>query len=390
MLFAGGAAPRMRAADYSEGGAADPAAKARADGAAAQVLLPDFCARDAVFGAVLLGELLAVMVTLAEWRPGAALLTPLALNSLFVLWVTLSSCALLCWLGRHLAHLGAVVTFLLAWFGILTVSWILSELAWALAGEPLLGGAAGSDRGFFLLRNLGLTGLIAAMSLRYIYVQQAWRRQVLAGADARMAALQARIRPHFLFNSLNTIAALVASDPERAEGAVEDLADLFRAALAAPEDLAPLADELLLCQRYLALEALRLGERLQVRWILAEDLPREEAVPPLILQPLLENAIYHGIEGLPAGGTVQVTGQVVGGRVSFTIENPCVAELPAADMVEDRRLSASTSRSHLGIALTNIRDRLSAHYGARGGLEAVRLVGQFRATVWWPAGEGPR
>ncbi len=381
----------MRAADYSEGGAVDPVAPTRADGPAVLALLPDFCARDAVFGAVLLGELLAVMVTLAEWRPGAALLTPLALNSLFVLWVTLFSCALLCWLGRHLAYFGAVATFLLAWLGILLVSWVLSELAWLLAGDPLLGSAAAdSGRDFFLLRNLGLTGLIAAISLRYIYVQQAWRQQVLAGAESRMAALQARIRPHFLFNSLNTIAALVTSEPTRAEGAVEDLADLFRAALAAPEDLAPLADELLLCERYLALEALRLGERLQVRWTLAEDLPREEPVPPLILQPLLENAIYHGIEGLPAGGTVQITGLVVGGRVRFTIENPCVAELPAAGMAEDRRPSASTSRPHLGIALTNIRDRLSAHYGARGGLEAVRLEGQFRATVWWPAGEGAR
>lgn len=347
-------------------------------------LLPDFCTREAVFAAVLLGELLAVLVTLAEWRPWAGLLTPLALNSLFVLWVTLSSCALLCWLGRRLAHQGAALTFSVAWLGILAVSWGLSELAWLFAGEPVLGGAStGVDRLSFLLRNLGLTALIAALSLRYLYVQQAWRRQLLAEADARMAALQARIRPHFLFNSLNTIAALVAADPKRAEGAVEDLADLFRAALAAPEDMAPLAEEILLCERYLALEALRLGERLGVEWVLDADLPRAEAVPPLILQPLLENALYHGIERLPDGGVVRIEGRLRGGQLHFSVENPCVDAdtLPAE---EGEGSTGVESRVHLGMALTNIRARLAAHYGPAGGLDTHRKAGRFSAQIWWP------
>jgi two-component system sensor histidine kinase AlgZ len=385
----------VRGADYSEGGTGGPAVGATvstSDGAAGSGrpgpgLLPDFCTRDAIFAAVLLGELLAILITLAEWRPRAPLLTPLALNSLFVLWVTLSSCALLCWLGRRSGPHGAARTLIVAFLGILGVSWLLSELAWLGAGVPVLGGGpSGDGHGYFLLRNLGLTGLIAAMSLRYLYVQQAWRRQVLAGADARMAALQARIRPHFLFNSLNTIAALVASDPRRAEDAVQDLADLFRAALAAPEDLAPLADELLLCERYVALETLRLGERLQVAWALADDLPREEPVPPLILQPLLENAIYHGVEGLAAGGTVRVTGKVAAGRVHFTIDNPCPPAIAAEGQASQ---PGAAPRVHLGIALANIRDRLQAHYGAAGGLEATRLADRFRVSIWWPTEECP-
>jgi len=367
----------MKAAQYSEG-----VGSGRARAALRAMVLPDFCTREAVFAAVLLGELLAVLVTLAEWRPWDDLLTPLALNSLFVLWVALFSCALLCWLGRRLTHHGAALTFTVAWLGILAVAWALSELAWLLAGEPVFGGTvtAGS-RLSFLLRNLGLTALIAALSLRYLYLQQAWRCQVIAEADARLAALQARIRPHFLFNSLNTIAALVAADPKQAEGAVEDLADLFRAALASPEDLAPLADELLLCERYLALEKLRLGERLQVEWALAADLPRAAVVPPLLLQPLLENAIYHAIEGLPAGGLVRIEGFVRGAQMHFTVENPC-ADAPSAPPAAES--PGVGLREHLGIALANIQDRLAAHYGTAGGLATRRAAGHFHVHIWWP------
>jgi two-component system, LytTR family, sensor histidine kinase AlgZ len=380
----------VKAAEYNEGPAASPptaggpparpSAASLTAATAGAAVLPDFCGREAVFAAVLLGELLAVLITLAEWRPDAAMLPALALNSLFVLWVTLSSCAVLCWLGRRFSTRSPAFSLTAAWLGILVVSWLLSEAAWLLAGDQALAGAViGGNRGSFLARNLGLTAIIAAMSLRYLYVQQSWRRQVLAETGARMAALQARIRPHFLFNSLNTIAALVAADPARAEGAVEDLADLFRAALMAGDDLAPLGEELLLCERYLALEALRLGERLRVEWLLAEDLPRDAPVPPLILQPLLENAVYHGIEGLAEGGTISIAATSENGRVVFVLANPCAAP-------STRHPAGESERPHLGMALTNIRDRLAAHYGAAAGLECEAAGQRYQVRIWWPHG----
>jgi two-component system sensor histidine kinase AlgZ len=127
-----------------------------------------------------------------------------------------------------------------------------------------------------------------------------------AHAKAQVEALQARIRPHFLFNSMNTIASLVRSDPVTAERAVVDLADLFRAALGAGEGESTLAEEIQLCERYLSIEKLRLGERLRVDWQLIEPLPMTMKLPRLVLQPLLENAVLHGISRLPDGGEISV------------------------------------------------------------------------------------
>ena len=196
--------------------------------------------------------------------------------------------------------------------------------------------------------------IVTALLLRYFFVTHQWQKHVRAEAHSRIQALQARIRPHFLFNSLNTIAALTRSDPKRAEEAVEDLADLFRATLRDSHSPLRLKEELELTRIYQRIEALRLGDRLAVTWDVGA-LPMRAFVPGLTVQPLLENAIYHGIEPLEHGGTVTVSGRVVGGEVEIVVSNPL-----------RRTPRAGEQRSGNRLALDNIRQRLELAYGGRG------------------------
>lgn len=166
------------------------------------------------------------------------------------------------------------------------------------------------------------TALISALALRYFYVSDRWAAQVQANARAQADALQARIRPHFLFNSMNLIASLLHRDPAVAERAVLDLSDLFRAALGAGEGDSTLRDECELAERYLSIESLRLGERLQVRWQRDEPLPWDLPLPRLVLQPLVENAVLHGISRLPEGGTIELQLLREGNDLQIRVRNP--------------------------------------------------------------------
>jgi two-component system sensor histidine kinase AlgZ len=174
--------------------------------------------------------------------------------------------------------------------------------------------------------------------------------------EARLQALQARIRPHFLFNSINAVLSLVRAEPRRAEVALEDMADLFRVLMRDNRDLAPLADEVELCRQYLALEKLRLTDRLDVDWHL-QSMPGDALVPPLVLQPLLENAVYHGIEPSSAKGVVSVNIFLKGGEVHAIIRNPY-------------RVDGGGHHSGNKMALGNVRERLALHFDAEASLES--------------------
>ncbi len=175
-------------------------------------------------------------------------------------------------------------------------------------------------------------------------------------AESRLQALQARIRPHFLFNSINAVLSLIRSDPKQAETALVDMADLFRVLMRDNRELVPLADEIELCRQYLALEKLRLTDRLNVEWHL-KSMPGDALVPPLVLQPLLENAVYHGIEPSSAAGVVSINIFYKGGEVHAILRNP---------------YRADGGRHHAGnkMALANIRERLRLHFDAEGALES--------------------
>ncbi|MFZ5454099.1 MAG: sensor histidine kinase [Pseudomonadota bacterium] len=212
--------------------------------------------------------------------------------------------------------------------------------------------------------------LAAAAVMTYFTVQE--RALGPAIAQARLMALSARIRPHFLFNSLNAVLGIMREDPRRAERALEELSDLFRVLMRENRDLVTLGDELALCRQYIALETLRLGDRLGVRWQ-TEGCPADARVPPLMLQPLLENAVYHGVEPLAGNGEVRVSVQRAGGDVVVEIDNPA----PPRD-------GASGHGSGNRMALDNIRERLMLFFDLEAQLEAGEQDGLYRVRIRFP------
>jgi two-component system sensor histidine kinase AlgZ len=228
-----------------------------------------------------------------------------------------------------------------------------------------------SDHAGFLLRNLAVGFIVSSLALRYFYVTAKWRRSIELEALARIRALQARIRPHFLFNSMNTIASLTRTNPERAEQAIEDLADLFRASLGDAHIQIPLKDEIEIARTHQRIEQLRLGDRLRVEWDI-DGLPPRAQVPCLIVQPLLENAVYHGIEMLPAGGTVHIRGALVQDRIEIEVRNPVVTQ------------QGYREREGNKMALENIRQRLELAWPGRARVETDLVDAEFRAKLIFP------
>lgn len=226
---------------------------------------------------------------------------------------------------------------------------------------------------FFSTENLPsmirlLTGslLITGLLLYYFHLLQ--RAQSPAVTEARLQALQARIRPHFLFNSINAVLSLIRSQPKQAETALEDMADLFRVLMADNRDLVPLAQEIALGRQYLALEKLRLNERLNVTWQI-DDMPPDAMIPPLILQPLLENAVYHGIEPIAAGGTISIQIYTRPDEIHLILKNPM-----------------NTQTQHHGnkMALNNIRERLALHYDLEASLSSNQENGEYQVHIILP------
>ncbi len=339
-------------------------ARAQASGA---FFIPDLCAPRPLLFLVLLAELMVLMYTLAvsslprfEW-------TVLATGSVLVQWLVLASAVTLCllrgWFSRHSLWLAAVGSI------------VLVVAVTGLSGELILhfypGLMADADDRWWVLRNMLVAALVTGITLRYFYLQQQLTLRERSELQARIDSLQARIRPHFLFNTLNSIASLIASHPERAETAVEDLAELFRASLrqAGPGDT--VAEEVHRCELYLGIERLRLGDRLQVEWEVAEavaSLP----MPSLILQPLVENAVYHGVSLLPAGGVIRISVQREGSDVQVVIDNP-------------RPDPPAPSRGER-MALSNIEQRLQALYGDAASLRQRAGSGAFQVALRYPAG----
>lgn len=207
----------------------------------------------------------------------------------------------------------------------------------------------------------------SVLSLYYLDLLQ--RAYSPAIAEARLQALQARIRPHFLFNSLNAVLSLIRSQPQRAETALEDMAELFRVLMADNRDLVPLSQEVALCQQYLNIEKLRLDERLQCDWQHAAILP-DVMIPPLILQPLLENAVYHGIEPQSHGGVITIEIDSSGKRLLLRISNPLP---PTPDKSGGNKM-----------ALKNIRERLRLHYDLEAQLVQYQADQRYVVEITLP------
>ncbi len=333
--------------------------------------LPDFCSLQVLFAVIVVAELLVLVILIAPADQSQPLLPRLTSASAFVQWLALTCALCLCKLRPQLERFSPRVGIAVAYVLMLVVTMLGSALVFQIDHELGLNMTlpmALQQR--FIWRNAALCALIGAALLRYFYVMEQWRARVKAEAKARFDALQARIRPHFLFNSMNTIASLIGSRPREAEQAVENLSDLFRAALGNDAALSTFGEELDLVRRYLEIERLRLGERLQLN-IDADAVPASLPMPALLLQPLVENAVYHGIQALPDGGKLSIRGSAVSGGYAIRISNP-------------RPGTGARRRGRHGMALANTRARIEYHFGTRGGLDVVAGAEDFVCTVRLP------
>lgn len=335
------------------------------------VFLPDLCGFTALFVVVVVAALVALIIAIAGHGLGPGFADAIALLIVYTEWLGLSAAAVLCIARRPLNGRGERTVAIASYLLVIGVSYTIAELAWWVI-NPVVGAGAlvTVSRADLVLRTVLISAIVGALVLRYFHVQFHYKRRIASEASARLEALQARIRPHFFFNCMNTIASLTRSDPVLAERAVEDLADLFRASLADARAPVAVAEEIAFVERYLNIERLRLGPRLVVDWAL-EELPPDARLPLLSLQPIVENAIYHGIEPASSGGRIEIAARAVGGRLEVDISNPA----PAAR--EDH---------HRGnrIALDNVRERLRAYFGTSAVLEARRDGDVFRVHLAVP------
>ena len=332
-------------------------------------LLPNFCDVRVIFMLVLIVELLAIVLAMMIPATTAAFWDHLAFISMLLQWIALIDAAVLCTVRGPLRRFSAAGEMLAAFcvmmlvsllFGLLTLQlneWVQLENPDTLLGEH------------FLPRLLVISAVIYAIVLRFFYIQQQWKLNLHAQSRAQIQALQARIRPHFLFNSMNTIASLIAFKPDAAEKAVEDLSDLFRASLN-EQNFHTLEDELALTRSYLDIEKLRLGERLRIEWSIDENVKNAE-IPTLSLQPLAENAIYHGIEPSPNGGLISISARQSDNRLTLSVSNP---------------VTDASQHSHSGnrMAQQNIRQRLRLAYGEQAGFYINQTKQQYSVTLEIP------
>ena len=321
-----------------------------------QYALPDFRSLGVMLRAVLFTNGMALFLVLARansWHDiveqviqTAAPLQPVLLSCLLLLYALDKQLARLSYWRGHAAVIAAIAAVTLG------VVYIGGELY----VSPNVQDSFGKLRAV-LLGVADAATLLAYYRLRALALSPAIDQ-------ARLQALQARIRPHFLFNCINTVLSMVRSDPRRAETALEDMSDLFRMAMAYDDELVPLKEEVELARRYLELEQLRMGERLKINWHTSE-LPGDAMVPPLILQPLLENAVYHGIEPRADGGEINIRLELKEGDIRLEIRNP--------------RSVSATRRGGNKLALDNIRERLNllfdieANYTVESGQDFYRV-----------------
>ena len=304
---------------------------------------------------------------LPDWRNfGVMLRVLLGVNAMALAAALIQAPEPAGWMARYVEMAALVEPLLLLALGLLAaLRDVLRKLPLRLgqlAVVMLVAGLAFAQNSFWQSLGFGdganpLRPMMLAMAASVVllgYFELRARAFSPAQTEARLAALNARIRPHFLFNSLNAVLSLIRARPQQAEAALESLSDLFRAAMRDPGELVSLADEIALGKQYFELEKLRLGERLAVDWQIGEvsmDLP----IPPLMLQPLLENAVYHGIEPAPEGGVVRIAIEQRGEELRIAIANPAVA--------------AGQHASGNQIAIANIRERLALYYDLEARLE---------------------
>lgn len=329
-----------------------------------QYPLPDLCQHSNLLRVLVLAQALAIILSFAP-NATAEPWTRLGGTSVFILWVTLCSLFVYCKLTRWLSQLAPLIIGLFCMAILLLFTFAMSAVCWLWLFQF---SEITDSFSKFMLSNLLIAFVVGLIAIQLGIIHVERQVQLSGQSRAELAALQSRIQPHFLFNSLNTVAELIHQDSKSAEQALLDMADLFRAAMHAGETL-HIEQEFALCRQYLSLEKWRLAERLEINWQLPPCLP-DLIIPALTIQPLLENAVRHGIESCASGGVIDIRLICSNTSITLLISNPFV-------------INASKSTGN-GIALDNIRQRLQLVYAGAASLHHSVVDGNFRVKLVLP------
>ena len=318
------------------------------------------------------GNVLAMVLALAKAQSWQALnLADLLQYMLYINWILLCFAALVELFHQHFQRMGIklalICGFLLLQAIVLVTTTSLNVLTYF--GSNL------NFQGLSLVVVMNQVGLhlsfgilLGMFCFRYLYLREQWAQQQHSELNARIQAMQARIHPHFLFNSLNSVISLISIDPDKAEQMLLNLSRLFRASFQELK-LVKLQEEIELCQRYLEIEQIRLGERLQVEWKLEnKDLYSQVQIPLLTLQPLVENSIFHGVEKILTKSTISILIEILQNQINIIITNP---------YTQDNKI---LKKGH-GIAIENVRQRLEAYYGPTMTFQTFAGGGVFTTVV---------
>lgn len=335
--------------------------------------LPNFCSWQGLGSLTSISVLVALFITLIRWQANQSFLLELLLITIFLFWVSFSCAVTLCVSRRWLVILSRHVAIALTYLLILSITVLISSLAWRVNEELLATHIFQSTtREFFIINNFAVAAVVTTVILHYLSVLHRWRLRVESEARANMQALVSRIRPHFLFNTMNTIAELTRTDGEAAESAIVDLAELLRFTMHQSDQWVTLEQELDICRTYIRVEQLRMRERLQVNWQLDDHLMHCQ-VPLLCLQPLIENAVKHGAEYMIDQRAINVAVSQVNDQILCArIENP----------FDENAQSISPSGQRL--ALNNIRERLQLSYGKQATFTTVAEKDWFVVELMLP------
>ena len=334
-------------------------------------LLADFCSARAVLLVMITMALLAVVIVLLLGQEMIAFWVSLGMLTMFLQWVGLLSLATLCALSPLLKRMDIALSSVLVFVLIQLITLGVSEATYLLIRQYIaIMSIAPEQHGYFLMRNVVISMIISGVALRYMFLQRQLQIKIKVEDEAKIQILQARIRPHFLFNSMNSIATLTHVDADAAEKAILDLSEIYRATLNADDSMTTLADEIALTRHYLEIEKLRLHERLVVNWQIDESALLAR-LPSLIIQPLVENAVYYGIEPCVNGGIVHI--QISrSDRLSILVSSPLPGKYD--DMVKQGNQ----------MAIGNIRERLKIVFGKQATLKSSQDGGKYHVMIEIP------
>ncbi len=337
--------------------------------------IPDLCRGQGLLGLLVIAGLFAVLMTLM--RSGISAFDFLLLGNiaLEIFFIALLSAVFLCQGRRFLNHLSLRQIALINYFLVLLAAAICAALV-ELWSNYLLNAVWRVD--YLLIINTVLIAAIPAGAiLRLFYLQHQLRQQQSASQQMRIEALQSKIRPHFLFNSMNSLASLIRTDPDKAEQTLENLCDLFRYALHDGTDGVSLQLEVDSCKKYLQIEKLRLAERLQYDWDIDVDMTNI-SVPALILQPLIENAVFHGIQPARKGGYLKI-------RIYRDGEWVCIELVNSLETNGEQRFQKPAGHN---MAINNLRHRLDAFFNQQAELQETVKQNHYHTRMRFKPTEG--